>query len=536
MKKKIFLNDVALRESAQVAGGAMSPDDQLTYIKYLCEHGIDAIEIGFPSSSDDEMDKCRHIVQYVNSMECKKRPILSGLSLAMEESIMAVKKAGCDMVHIYIPVSDELMLTQFDAAKYGDTPEGKRKWVVSQFVSMVKFARSIGFKHIECSPEDAARTSPEYVARIVEAVIRTGATRVNIPDTTGLRIGNEFGELIKYLFANVPNIHDAIISVHCHNDSSHADHNAVQAVINGATQVEGTFWGLGERSGMTRFEAILMVINTRKDLFSDFEIGFNKAMCVEIVNFVANALGTPVPRHAVVVGSQNSLCSSGTHQAIEAKAKRQGRTSAYYGWNPEEFGHSGVQTVVTQFSGKAGIDEKLKELGYAASIDQLQKIANEVNKLSAAKKGRSVSDRELVVIADEVIAESLHQIEVMSSVAVSGTDIPIAGVCLRSADGETVTVSQVGNGPIDALMKAVKKGSAQLYPILKHVEIELEDWRPLPVTVGTEALGDVYVRIKVTNGEIRFFSGRSVNVDTNKASAQAYANCLSLLVAFLLKQ
>jgi 2-isopropylmalate synthase len=535
-KRRIILNDVMLRESAQVAGGAMSPDDQLIYVKYLVENGIDMIEIGFPSSSKEEFAKCKRIVQYVKNMEQKKKPLLSGLTIASEENILAVKKSGCDVCHIYIPASDNLMLAQFDKEKYGDKPEGKRKWVVSRAVAMVKFAKSLGFRHIEYSPEDAARTSWEYLVKIVEAVIGAGATIINIPDTTGLRVGNEFGDLIKHLFSHVPNINDAIVSVHCHNDNDHATHNALQAVLNGAGQVEGTFYGLGERSGMTKFESLMMNITTREDVFGAIEFGFRKEMCVEIVNFVANSLGMPVPRHWVVVGEQNAVCSSGTHQAIEAKAKEKGMPSAYYAWNPILYGHGKVRTIVTNFSGKTGIAEKLKELGYLISHDQLKKISAEVNNVSASKRGQALNDRELTAIVDEIVANIPHKIEVKECVVVSSSGvISVAGVKIKT-DGKNAEASAIGNGPIDAVMSAVRDAAAKIYPWLNSAEIILEDWKPVPITRETKSMGDVYVRIRVANGEDEVFTGRSVNVNISEASAQAYANCLSWCVASYLEK
>ena len=538
-KRRILLNDVSLRESAQVDGGAMFPENQLRYVKYLVENGIDMIEIGFPSSSSNELKKCKSIVEYVKNMGHKNKPLLSGLTTAKEESILDVKKAGCDACHIYIPSSDKLILAQFNNDKYGKTLEDKRAWVLNQAVDMVRFARSLGFEKIEYTPEDSAHADKKYLCDIISAVIDASTDIVNITETTGLTIGNEFGELIKYVFENVPDIHKAIISVHCHNDSDHATHNALQAVLNGASQVEGTFYGLGERSGMTKFEAFIMNVVTRGgagDVFENIEVGFKKEMCVEIVNFIANALGMPVPRHWVVVGEQNSVCSSGTHQAIEAKAKEQGRGSAYYAWNPSLYGHGEVQTVITQFSGKTGIKEKLKQLGYVVNDEQLKKISGEVNKVSSSKKGHALKDRELIAIVDEIVADIPHKIDVKSCVAVGGSGSqPKAEVKIK-ADGKIAEASAMGNGPIDALMKAVKDAAAEIFPFLNSVEIVLEDWRPVPVTGGTEAMGDVYARIRVANGKDEVFTGRSVNVDTIQASAQAFANCLSWYVTYYLEK
>lgn len=532
--RQVLLNDVMLRESGQVAGGTMSRDDQLKYVQMIIDGGIDIIEIGYPGSSDDQLEQCQRIVKFVQSLKLKSKPLLSGLAMARENSVRAVKKAGCDMCHIYLPASNELMLAQFDESKYGKTQAGKRKWAINQSVEMINLATSLGFKQIEYSPEDAARTNRKYLFKIVEKVIKAGANRINIPDTTGLRIGNEFGNLIAELRENVPGAKDVTISVHCHNDSDHATHNALQAVLSGAGQVEGTFYGLGERSGMTKFEAIIMNINTRRDIFHGIEINFDKSQCVKIVNFIGKALGIPVPRHWVVVGSQNNLCSSGSHQSIEARAKEQGKKSSYYSWKPSLYGHGEeVDIIITQSSGKEGLKKKLETLGYQAlKPADMESIYEEVKKISAVKSGSAIIERELTAIIQNIIAEIPYPIIVERCQVIGGQGtIPTATVTVK-ADGKIKTVAEIGDGTFDAIMKAVRSAAANIYPLLEAEAIVLHDWRPMPITRGTEALADVYVRISV-GGSI--FSGRAVDLDTSQASAQAFANCLSWCLASISK-
>lgn len=538
MKKKrikemeeVELNDVTLREAAQVDGGAMSLDDQLKYVQLIIGGGINIIEIGYPGSSEDQLEQCKRIVEFVGGLKLKSRPLLSGLAMALEKSVRAVKKAKCDMCHIYLPTSDELMLAQFDADKYGgDTPAGKREWAINQSVKMVELAISLGFKQIEYSPEDAARTDRKYLFNIVEAVIKAGAGRINIPDTTGLRMGNEFGDLITDLRESVYGAKNVVISVHCHNDSDHSTHNALQAVLAGARQIEGTFYGLGERSGMTKFEAIIMNINTRRDIFHDIKVNFDKSLCVKIVNFVSNALGMPVPRHWVVTGVQNNLCSSGSHQAIEARAKKQGKTSAYYSWIPSLYGHGEeVNIIIAQSSGKEGLKKKLETIGYQTiKPADLEKICEEVKKISVAKSGAAISERELTAVVENIIAEIPYPIIVKHCQVIGGLGtIPTATVIIE-AEGKTETVAEIGNGTFDAIMKAVRSAVAKIYPALGAEIVVLDDWKPIPITRGAEALADVYARIRIKDS---VFSGRAVDLDTSQASAQAFANCLSWYLA-----
>jgi 2-isopropylmalate synthase len=534
MQKQILLNDVSLREGAQVAGGAMSQQDQLTYIQYLADAKIDRMEIGFPGSSAEQKNQCSKSVEFVKKLSGHK-PLLAGLARAVKLDIDAVTEVGCDICHIYIPSSDSLLLTQFDSEKYGNTPEEKKQWVTQEAFNMVKYAKSLGFKFVQYSPEDAARTSKKYLCKIVEAVIQAGADIVNIPDTTGLRIGSEFGDLIKYLFEKVSNIHNAIISVHCHNDSDHSTNNVLQAILAGAQQVEGTFYGIGERSGMTKFEALLMNLTSRPDIFADYKVKFNKSACLKIVNFVGNALGMPVPRHWVVVGAQNAICNSGTHQAIETRATQQGGNSAYYSWNPELYGHiGGVQNIINQSSGKKGLSGKLIDMGYCGiTQEQIETIFERVKKLSEAKAGENITERELTAIVQDVITKIPFPIIIEQCQAIGGQgSIPTATLIIKVNDAIT-TIAEFGDGPYDAIMKAVQSGASKFYPKLKTLKLILDDWMPIPITKGRESLADVYVRIKIENGASTSFSGKAVHIDTNQATAQAFANCLSWILSSL---
>lgn len=537
--RKVLLNDVLLRESAQVAGGAMSPADQTRYLEYLIKNGMDIIEIGYPAKEkSDEFKKCLEICEAVKSMHLEKRPILSGLAMASEISILAVKQSGCDMLHFYIPTSDQLVLAQFNDAKYGSNLGEKRQWILAKAVAMVKYAKSLGFEHIQFSPEDAARTNREFLCQVVEAVIDAGATSVNIPDTTGLCILEDFGDLIKHLFQNVSNIQKARIACHCHNDSGCGTANALQGIANGIGEVQGTFYGLGERSGMTSFESIIMNVLTAKDLgrepLSKIEISFNEGVIVELVNFVADSLGMSLPRHWVVAGEQNGICSSGTHQSIEAKAKKNGLASGYYSWNPARYGHAKVRTVITQYSGKVGLRERLTALGFCVDDEQLEAISEEVKRLSSEKKSVSLSDREITAIVGELIKKIPYSLKVKKLSALGGKGtIPYAAVEIFS-QGKISKQSFMGNGPIAAIFDAVVAAAADLYPVLNNFNVTLEDCRLVPITVGNEALGDFYVRIKtvsIKGNATLFYSGRSVNDDTNQAFAQATANALSWCIA-----
>ncbi|MDP3899877.1 MAG: alpha-isopropylmalate synthase regulatory domain-containing protein [bacterium] len=538
--RRILLNDVALRESAQVEGGSMSPQDQLTYVKMLIDGGIDRIEIGYPYSSQKQMENCQRIVKFVNELSVEDRPLLGGLTIALEKGVMAVKEAGCDLCHIYIPTSDELLLTQFYDSKYGDTKEGKQQWYLNTAERIVRYARSIGFEHVEFSPEDAARTEIDFLCEIVETVIDAGATVVNIPDTTGLRIGDEFGSIIKTLFERVSNIADAHISVHCHNDSDHATNNALQAILRGASIVEGTFFGLGERSGMTKFESILWNLATRSDCMQDIRfvnlaVNFDISHCCRIVHFIANKLGMTVPRHWPVVGEQNKICSAGTHQGIEEKAEKQNKTSPYYSWDPSKYGH-GVKFnyVIDVNSGRPGVQKKLEEMGYKVARDQLQVIYEQVMRLSESKNMREASEEEIAAIVQDCVDDVPYLMNITHCQAFGGSGtIPTAAVSM-AVNGNSVTVTNSGDGTYDAVMKAVLTAAKHFFPDLNNWEIKLDDWKAgLVKGGGTEGLATVFSRIRVENNGHNLFTGHSVDLDTTQATAQSFANCLSWFLAHL---
>jgi 2-isopropylmalate synthase len=537
-KRQVLLNDVSLREGAQVLRGSMEFGDQIKYVKKLIDHGIDMIEIGYPSSSAKALENCIRIREFVNEYcICKnmKMPLLSGLARANENDINTVKETGCDVCHIYIPSSDNLMMAMFSSEKYGTSESDKRDWVINQAVNMVGYAKSLGFKSVEYSPEDAARTGFEYLSEIVRSVIEAGAGIVNIPDTTGLRILDEYGNLISKLFENVPNIKKAVISVHCHNDSDCSVSNALWAISKGATQIEGTFFGLGERSGMTKFESIIMVIMSRPDIFEDVYVNFDPSACKDMVELIANSLGMTVPRHWPVVGQQNFVCNSGTHQAVEARAKEQGMGSAYYSWNPAQFGNCGVENVINSYSGREGLRDKLKELGYGVSKLHLDAIYKKVTRISDSKGGASLKDREITAVVEDIIGEVPFPINIEHcQVLGGGGTIPNAAVVIEAGGRRSVN-SSPGNGPFDALMFSILNASSEIYDGLKGVEFVLEDWRIRNLTDESKSLADFFTRIQIIKNAVPqgSFSGRAVSPDTIQAAAESFAKCLSWYLASL---
>lgn len=538
-KRRILLNDVLLRESGQVEAGGMTLANQYHYIEMMIKGGIDIIEVGYPASLGNELQRCRDIVSFVGSMKVKKRPILSGLARSLDADILAVKDTGFEMVHVYIQASDQLISTQFYDERHGVTLKEKRNWVLRQAVEAVGYAKSLGFKHIQFSPEDAARADREFLCQLVESVIDSGATSVNIPDTTGICVMNEFGDLIRHLVATVPNIGRARLACHCHNDTDNATANALEGALAGVDEVQGTFYGLGERSGMTKFESFIMNIQTRQDVFGSINIEFDSTLSCSLVNFLGAALNITVPRHWVVVGEQNSVCSSGTHQAIEAKAKEMKLPSPYYGWLPALYGHGPIRTRITSSSGRAGLAAELKRIGFVLTKEQLDLIFNKVKEISSERNSNSLQERELVAIVNDLLGQDIPCLMIVEKCTIiSGKGNNPSAIVVISFGGKVAEANGVGNGPIDASFVAVTTAAKQLFSALEEYEFFLDGWNPIPVTKGEKSLGDVYARIRVTNKvtkKEKIHCGHAVDADTNQAFVQAFANALSWLASSLEK-
>lgn len=541
-KKKILFRDVALREADQVEGGQMSPRDRSEYVKYILESGIDYIEVGVPGGSPDKFTQCQAIVdvvdKYCEAHQGITRPILSGLAIAREDQIKAVKKAGLDMVHIYIPSDDDLLFSQFDDSKYGLTGENKKGWVIEQAVKMVKFAKDIGIKHIQYSPEGASTSNREYLWQVCNAVVPLGIRVLNIADTLGLLIGTEANDLVREAYEKVNGLEDIELSVHLHNDTDHSTANALQSILAGADCIEGTYYGLGERGGMTKFEAVLMNLHTRPDVFEGYCWKLKREFCVRNVRFISIATNNPMPRHWVVTGLQNSLCSSGSHQAIERKAEENGKVSPYYSWEPEKYGHGQVSIIINESSGRTAITKKLIELGIEIENDeQVNEIYNEAMQVSGAKGGKELAENELVAIAQNVLKEIPNSIKVVVDSVISGDNVRPCAVIKCQHNDQVYESVGFGNGCVNAVVAAVENALAGNFEALKDVKIVFDDWRSYAIAPSAESLGDAYIRITIEepDGEKKVFVGRETGKCITKASAQAYANCISWYLTSLQK-
>jgi 2-isopropylmalate synthase len=389
-------------------------------------------------------------------------------------------------------------------------------------VGAVRYAKRF-VEDVQYYTEDAGRADPEYLYRVLEAVIAAGATVVNIPDTTGYTSPDEFGALIKGVVDHVPNIDKATLSVHCHNDLGMATANTLAGVRNGARQVEVTMNGIGERAGNTSLEEAVMALKTRGDLFG-VETGVDTRRIYPVSRLVSQLTGIPIQPNKAIVGANAFAHSSGIHQDGVLKER-----TTYEIINPRDVGVPDSEIVLSARSGRSGLRHRLTELGYELDLEQFEKVYERF--LAVADKKKTVETRDLeTIVADEVqmfFEETYH----LEHVQVSCGDhsIPTATVCLRGPDGEIRCDADHGAGPVDAVYRAINRVIGE--------PNELIEFSVQAVTEGIDAVGRVTIRIQADepvreNGyERRVFSGRGSDTDIVVASAKAYMFALNRLIA-----
>ncbi|MCK4960578.1 MAG: 2-isopropylmalate synthase, partial [Planctomycetes bacterium] len=422
----------------------------------------------------------------------------------------ALAKAKRSRIHTGLGISDIHIAGKFGDKKYGKTLDEKKDKVIEMSVTAVKHARQYT-DDVEFYTEDSGRADPEYLYRILEAVIDAGATVLNIPDTTGYAIPYEFGRLIASICERVPNIDKATISVHCHDDLGMAVANSLAGVRNGARQVECTINGVGERAGNAAMEEVVMAIRTRQDFF-DIDTGINSREFCRISRMVADMLGFIVPANKAVVGANAFAHSSGIH--VDGVLKKR---ETYEIMKPEDVGSPKSRVILTARTGRHGLRHRLEEIGYSLSDEELEHVYERF--LVIADKKKEVFDEDLAaIISDEVrLIEHVYELEYLHVACGTGT-LPTASVKIRTKDGLTQAAA-CGDGPVDAAYEAIRQATG--------LEPKVENYAIRAVTSGKDALGEATVRI----GTTRTFVGRGVSTDIIEASAKAYVDAINRMVA-----
>ena len=498
---RVIVFDTTLRDGEQAAGGALNIREKLEIAKQLEKLGVDVIEAGFPFSSLGDFEAVSLIAREVRT------PVVCALARAHPDDIdsawEAVKQARQPRIHVFLSASDIHLIYQLKKS---------REQVLQTARDMVARAKQYT-DDIEFSPMDASRTEPEYIYQIVAAVIDAGATTVNIPDTVGYAIPGEFGSLIEGIFQNVSNISQAVISVHCHNDLGLAVANSLEAVRRGARQVECTVNGIGERAGNASLEEVVMAIKTRGDFFN-LSTGINTEQIYRSSRLVSEMTGFLVQPNKAIIGANAFSHESGIHQDGVIKMP-----ITYEIMDPKTVGIPASSLVLGKLSGRHAFRERLAELGYSLSDEDLNHAFIAFKELADKKK--EVTDRDIeFVIAQELrtASEAYHLDRVQVSCGDEG--IPTASVRLIGPDGQVLADAALGAGPVDAVYKAINR--------LVGVSNLLTEFSVKSVTGGIDAIGEVLIRIE-SDGVT--YTGRGGDTDIIVASAKAYMNALNRLLA-----
>ena len=509
--ENIIIFDTTLRDGEQSPGAALNIDEKLEIARTLQEMGVDILEAGFPISSPGDFRAVQRISEEIRNCT------ICGLTRAnrkdIEVAAEALKDAARPRIHTGLGVSDVHIKYKLRTTREGALEMG---------VDAVRYAKRF-VEDVQYYTEDAGRADPEYLYRVLEAVIAAGATVVNIPDTTGYSSPEEFGGLIRGILDNVPNIDKAVVSVHCHNDLGMATANTLAGVRNGARQVEVTVNGIGERAGNTSLEEVVMAIRTRSDLFG-LTTRIDTRRIYPVSRLVSELTGIPVQPNKAIVGANAFAHSSGIHQDGVLKER-----TTYEIINPRDVGVPDSEIVLSARSGRAGLRHRLAELGYTLDQEQFEKVYERF--LTVADKKKTVDTRDLeAIIADEVqvfFEETYH----LEHVQISCGDhsIPTATVRIRGPNGKVACDADHGTGPVDAVYRAINRVIGE--------PNELIEFSVQAVTEGIDAVGRVTIRIQAEepvkeNGwERRVFSGRGSDMDIVVASAKAYMFALNRLVA-----
>jgi len=494
--EKIYIFESSLREGEQAAGCGFNPQNKLEIAQQLERLGVDIIEAGFPVSSPGELEAVKLVASKI------KKCSVAGLARAVKKDIdacwQALKKAKDPRIHTFIATSDIHIKYKFGKG---------REEILRMAVDAVKYAKKYT-SNVEFSPEDASRTDPEFLYRVVESVIEAGAVVVNIPDTVGYSLPTEWFNLIKSVKENVPNIHKAIISVHCHNDLGLATANSIAAIEAGARQVECTINGIGERAGNASLEEIVMAIYTRKKLLQK-TTGVNIKEIYNTSRLVSRLTGIYVQPNKAIVGGNAFAHSAGIH--VDGILKNR---TTYEIMRPEDVGAKGHKIVLTARSGRHALEDKLKKLGYKLKDKDFQKMYKAF--LDLADKKREIFDEDLKTIVEQEIFKipETYSLEYVNVVTGNKT-VPTATVKIKK-QGKIAEETSSGDGPVDAVYKAIDA--------VTKTQAKLLDYSIRSVTGGKEALGEVTVRIKINGKE---FTGRSASTDIIEASAKAYLKAVN---------
>ncbi len=503
MTRKIDIFDTTLRDGEQSPGASMNTEEKLVIARQLLRLNVDIIEAGFPISSPGDFESVRKISQLAGY-----DAVVCALTRAVEKDIVvaadALSFAKRPRIHTGIGISESHLRDKLRIT---------REECLERAVKCVEIAKHY-VDDVQFYAEDAGRSDYDFMVSVIQAVVDAGASVVNIPDTTGYSLPEEFGRRIKYLVDNVKGINDVTIAVHCHNDLGMATALAMAGVANGARQIECTINGLGERAGNTAMEEVVMAIKMHGEEL-DAHTDINTKEFVKASRLVSSITGMNVQANKAIVGANAFAHSSGIHQDGVLKKR-----DTYEIIDPADVGAGESQIVLTARSGHAALKHRLEELGYEFSAEKLDEIYEAF--LNLADKKKEIYDEDLESLVNERDREegalySLRSVQISCGFPLK----PTATLTMREPDGNEVTVCDFGTGPVDAVYKAVDQ--------VIGIKNDLTEYSVQSVTRGIDALGEVTVRVKAEDGGI--YTGRGADGDIIVSSTKAYINALNRLLS-----
>jgi 2-isopropylmalate synthase len=523
MDNCVRIFDTTLRDGEQSPGATMTTAEKLEVARALARLGVDVIEAGFPAASPDDLEAVRRISAEVGKAENGGHvPIICGLARTVESDIdkawEGVRESSHPRIHTFIATSEIHMQYKLKMT---------RSEVEDKVAKMVSYAHSL-CPDVEFSPEDAGRSDPEFLYRVLDIAIRAGATTLNIPDTVGYTLPDEFGALITGIITNTPGIEKCTISIHCHNDLGLATANTLAGIRAGARQAEVTINGIGERAGNTALEEVAMALQTRRQVL-DLTTNIDSTQLARVSKLVSNYTGISVQPNKAIVGANAFAHEAGIHQDGMLK-----NNQTYEIMRPEMVGVSQTSLVLGKHSGRHALKERMIALGYALDEEAMNKLFDRFKLLADKKK--TITDADL----EALVSDELYQPKIIFTldglqVACGTMGLPTATVRLIGPDGKTSIHAAVGTGPVDAAFKAVDaivNTSSTLVEFVIHA-----------ITEGIDAQGEVTVRIASSNQAtgmnpqnesepLRTFGGYGADTDIVVASAKAYLSAINkMLVA-----
>jgi 2-isopropylmalate synthase len=494
---RVLIFDTTLRDGEQAPGCSMALPEKVRVARALAELRVDIIEAGFPAASRGDFEAVQAVAREVGG------PIIAALARCNPDDIdraaKAIRHADRPRLHVFLATSAIHRQHKLNMAK---------EEIVRTAVEGVKIAREL-CEDVEFSPEDAARTEPEFLAEVVSAVIAAGATTINIPDTVGYTVPDEFGQLFRYLRANVPGIDRVVLSVHCHDDLGMAVANSLTAVLAGARQIECTINGIGERAGNCSLEEVVMAIRTRESYFR-LRTGVDTTRLYPTSRLVSSITGMVIPRNKAVIGENAFAHEAGIHQHGMLR-----HHSTYEIMRPEDVGLSRTHLVLGKHSGRHAFRERVRELGFELDETELNGVFEEFKALADKKKELFDGDIEALVLRAEGGSAGPWSILSLDTQAHSD-GVARATVELGHSDGRRIRQESEGDGPVDASFKAIESATG--------LAVKLRKFEVHSVSEGEDAQGEAVVHVEY-NG--RTYRGASVSTNIVESSARAFLEVIN---------